>query len=731
MQKPLILHVAVPTPLRRRFDYLAPEGIDTDIIAPGIRISVPFGRKNITAILLSSSYKSEVPANKLKPINEIIDETPLIPKNILEWLCWMAEYYHHPIGDVIFSAIPTLLRHGKDIQQAYQDRWQLKNGIGEEDISQLSRAPKQQALARLLMQHPKGLDAEQLNSYFENWRGPLKALGEKQWIEKSQSLEFLPHQASNQPPPKMNSEQENAVNAVLARSDFHTFLLDGVTGSGKTEVYLNIIAETLAKGRQALVLVPEIGLTPQFLRRFQNRFEQGIALLHSGMNDSERLQQWLAIKQNKAKILIGTRSAIFTPFENLGVIIVDEEHDISYKQQDNFRYSARDMAVIRGQREDVPVILGSATPSFESLNNVSNKRYTPLHLTQRAGRAVDPKFFVVDLKGQHLHENLSQVLVNTMEKHLENNHQVLLFLNRRGYAPAMLCHQCGWVAMCSRCELPLTLHNHQQRLRCHHCGKDQRIPKQCPDCSTLDLNACGYGTERVEQFLQERFPDTEVIRVDRDSTRRKNSLHDIINKIHDGKNQILLGTQMLAKGHDFPNVTLVGILDADQGLYGSDFRSLEKLSQLITQVAGRSGRGDKPGQVIIQTHHPDHPLLQTLVSEGYSRFAQQAIAERKQASLPPFSYAALVRAESNQLSLAMEFLSSIVQYIYSSDPQQLDLLGPVPAPIEKRAGRYRAQLLILSKERSRLHQCLGLITPILEKERKVRWSLDVDPVNLA
>lgn len=736
MQKPLVLRVAVPTPLRRRFDYLAPEGVNEHQLLPGIRVSVPFGKKTITAILLEYSYETDVAPNKLKSAITLLDEQAIIPTNILSWLIWMADYYHHPIGDVIFSAIPALLRQGKPISHAYQDRWNLKSSINNNDIDDLKRAPKQQALAKLLQQHPDGLDGEQLNTFFENWRPALKALDEKSWLEKKQALAFLAHPSTPPNPPLLNDEQQSAVEKIKQHNDqFHAFLLDGVTGSGKTEVYLRVIEETISRDKQALILVPEIGLTPQFLRRFQERFSHSIALLHSGMSDSERLLHWLAIKQNKAKILIGTRSAVFSPFENLGVIIIDEEHDGSYKQQDSFRYSARDMAVIRAHREKIPIILGSATPSFESLNNVENKRYTSLHLTQRAGLAVQPKFHLIDLKGQILKENLSHTLINTMKKHLENNNQILLFLNRRGYAPAMLCHQCGWVAMCNRCELPLTLHFNSKRLRCHHCGKDQRVPPQCPDCSTIDLNAQGYGTERVEQLLNELFPHSEVIRVDRDSTRGKNRLHALIEKVQDGKNQILLGTQMLAKGHDFPNVTLVGILDADQGLYGSDFRSLEKLAQLITQVAGRAGRGEKSGQVLIQTHHPDHPLLQTLINHGYSRFAREAMTERAAAALPPFTFSALIRAESNQLSLGMAFLSGLVQqlhkYRHEGNAGQLMLLGPVPAPMEKKAGRYRAQLLILSGERSRLHQGLNQIMPSLEKERKVRWSLDVDPIDLS
>jgi primosomal protein N' (replication factor Y) len=518
--------------------------------------------------------------------------------------------------------------------------------------------------------------------------------------------------------------------------EFGVFLVDGVTGSGKTEVYLSIIDEVLARGEQALVLVPEIGLTPQLVSRFEERFQQRlknpIALLHSGLSDSERLNAWLMAKKGDASIDIGTRSAIFTPLLKPGVIILDEEHDPSYKQQDGFRYSARDVAVKRAQLESLPVVLGSATPSLESLENARQQRYQHLLLPERAGNANHPDVSVIDVRKQPMIDGLSSLLINAMKRHFQKGGQVLLFLNRRGYAPVLLCHDCGWVSKCKRCDAHMTLYHErgQRRLRCHHCGSERPADHQCPDCESSELHPVGSGTERLEETLTHQFPDIGITRIDRDTTRRKGAMQSLLDSVHEGTSRILVGTQMLAKGHHFPDVTLVGIVDIDQGLFSADFRATERMAQLIVQVSGRAGRAEKAGQVLIQTHHPDHPLLKVLLDEGYASFANAALDERRLAQLPPYRYFALLRAEATDGRLPMQFLQQARGLAEAFAGKDVQLLGPVPAPMEKRAGRIRAQLLLQSASRSALH---NLLTPwLLQLEssksgRKVRWSIDVDP----
>jgi primosomal protein N' (replication factor Y) len=483
-----------------------------------------------------------------------------------------------------------------------------------------------------------------------------------------------------------------------------------------------------------LVLVPEIGLTPQLVDRFARRLPAAIAVLHSGLSDSERLGAWLAARDGEAAVVSGTRSALFTPLARPGLIIVDEEHDASFKQQDGFRYSARDLAVVRASRLGVPVVLGSATPSLESLHNAGQGRYRHLRLNRRAGGASMPRFQLLDVRGKPMQDGVSTPLVRRIQSHLDQGGQALLFLNRRGFAPTLLCHECGWMAECRRCDARLTFHQGRGRLRCHHCDYERPVDRYCPDCGSPDLRPLGLGTERVEAALMEAFPGEGIVRIDRDSTRAKGAFEERMTAARRGEARILLGTQMLAKGHHLPAVTLVGILDADQGLFGADFRAPERLAQLVVQVAGRAGRADRPGEVVIQTHHPEHPLLQVLVHEGYDRFAQDALAERQMASLPPFHHHALLRAEAVSATEPTAFLQAARASAESLGVSGgVQLLGPIPAPMERRAGRYRAQLLLQAPERRPLHSLLRAWVPglaALREARKVRWSVDVDPVEM-
>lgn len=534
--------------------------------------------------------------------------------------------------------------------------------------------------------------------------------------------------------PLLNSAQQQAITAILNTTQFQPYLLDGITGSGKTEVYLQVIAELITQKKQALILVPEIGLTPQTVARFAERFAAPIVMLHSGLTDRERAQAWMQAKSGEAAIIIGTRSAIFTPLLNPGIIILDEEHDLSFKQQSGFRYSARDLALIRGQMENVPVILGSATPALESLHNTQRGRYERLCLPQRAGAALNPRMHLIDLRNQKLEEGLSPQLLQVMQQHLQMNNQVLLFLNRRGFAPTLLCHSCGWIAKCKRCDARLTVHQMPRQLFCHHCNGAHAVPTACGDCASKQLLTLGMGTQRLEQMLARYFPSVKVLRIDRDSTRRKHAMEDMLQSIQQGEAQILIGTQMLTKGHHFPDVTLVAIIDADSGLFSQDFRASERLGQLLIQVTGRAGRVKKLGEVYIQTHHPHHPLLQQLIVEGYNNFAQTLLLERQAAQLPPYTYLALLRAEAVTEAMPFTFLGEVANVVRALNIDSIQLLGPIPAIMERKAGRYRAQLLINSSSRKELHQVCKKILPQLEKlttARKVRWSLDIDPLEMS
>jgi len=725
-----ILRVAVPSPLPRLFDYLPPPGFQ-GTLRPGMRLRVPFGRTRQVAVLVELVAESELPRIQLRPALEVLDGEPLLPAELLALLGWAARYYHHPPGEVITTALPVLLRQGRAAQAQSAPLWQL-SPPGREALADpaLERAPRQRALLARLAAEPEGLRGDALRD-LPDWSGTARTLLKKGWLIRSDAP---PPAAPAGTPPELSEAQRAAVAAVVAAlGGFRSFLLEGVTGSGKTEVYLRIIQAALARGEQALVLVPEIGLTPQLLARFQARLPGPLAVLHSALGDRERLNAWLQARAGQARVVIGTRSAIFTPLARPGVIIIDEEHDPSFKQQEGFRYNARDLAVVRGRRLGIPVLLGSATPALESLHNARRERYQWLSLPERVGGAREAPIQLLDVRRQPMDQGISQPLAERIQKHLDHGGQVLLFLNRRGFAPTLICHECGWLAGCQRCDARLTLHTQRRhKLICHHCGFEQAVPTRCPECAGVDLKALGQGTERIEQYLQQHFGRFGIARIDRDSTRRKGSLEALLEDIHAGRRRVLLGTQMLAKGHHFPDVTLVGIVDADGGLFGTDFRASERMAQLILQVAGRAGRAERPGVVVVQTHHPGHPLLNTLVRDGYGAFARATLAEREAALLPPFSNQALLRADATDAQRPLSFLEDALARALETGVQ-VELLGPVPAPMERRAGRYRAQLLVQAVARSVLHGFLDRWLPTLpacREARRVRWSLDVDPLDL-
>ncbi|KGY13378.1 primosomal protein N' [Vibrio tubiashii] len=732
--RPTIARVALPVPLDKQFDYQIPSH-QFPII--GGRVSVPFGRQTLVGIVMALVNESEFSIDKLKPIKQVLDSQPVWPETLFSLLKWCSQFYQHPLGDTLFNALPSALRKGKPADFAALVEWQLTTNGRDQLMQDFGRAVKQAKVMRMLesgtVSHQRFID-EEISS------AVLKALVDKGWIECIEKKPLITSWSNSVEAdvdkPKLNSEQAIAIATVNSSDGFGCYLLEGVTGSGKTEVYLNLIKPVLEQGKQALVLVPEIGLTPQTINRFRKRFCVPVEVIHSGLNDTERLNAWLSARDNASGIVIGTRSALLTPFANLGIIIVDEEHDSSYKQQDSLRYHARDVAVMRANKENIPIVLGSATPALETLHNALSGKYHHLVLSSRAGNATPTTNKVLDVKGLYLESGLSAPLIAEMRRHLKAGNQVMLFLNRRGYSPALMCHECGWIAECKRCDAYYTYHQNSNEIRCHHCGSQQPIIHQCQGCGSTHLVTVGVGTEQLEKQLAELFPEFKTIRIDRDSTRRKGSLENALGAIRNGEYQILIGTQMLAKGHHFPDVTLVALLDVDGSLYSSDFRASERLAQLFIQVAGRAGRASKQGEVVLQTHHPEHSLLQALLTKSYRHFAETALQERKLAQLPPYSFLTLFKAEANDSQRVEEFLRQ-VRHTLEAHPlfdDYCQVLGPTPAPLAKRAGKYRWQLLLQTQSRSVMQKLLTSARPVIQmlpNAKKVRLSLDIEPQDLS
>lgn len=727
------IRVAVPVYLYDCFDYsLTAEQYHQAEV--GARVAVSFGRQNVVGVIVEK-LTDEKPLDlgfKLKAITELLDDNAILDAKVLSLLTWSAQYYQFPIGEVMHAALPSFLRQGKPYNLLAR-MWKLIDDHAED---KLKRSEKQQDAYKILKLHPTGTSENILNlAGIET--ATLKALEKKKITQCILEAQDFKPQAMTlaQMPLTPNDEQKRAIQNILkVRHSYHAFLLDGLTGSGKTEVYLQVMQEVLKQGKQVLVLVPEIGLTPQTVSRFQSRFHCHIALLHSGLNDSKRLQAWQSAQTGRASIVIGTRSAIYTPLPHLGLIILDEEHDLSFKQQEGFRYHARDVALYRAHLENCPIILGSATPSIDSYALVEQGKMTRLELDQRAGVAVMPKMHVIDLKVAQKQNGISQQLIHEVQKRLDKKEQVLIFLNRRGYAPVLICESCGWQAKCPHCDANFTVHRQPyQHLHCHHCGTIHRMPEHCPQCQHSELKPIGLGTAKVEENLQALFPNFDVIRVDRDSTSRVGSWQKIYNKIQKSEPIILLGTQMLAKGHHFPYVTLVAILDIDSGLLSVDFRATERTAQLIIQVAGRAGRGEKKGEVYLQTLRPDHPLLNTLLESGYRSFAKQTLKERKAAWMPPYRYAALLRCESKDQELNQSFLQEHAQALRQASENSIDIWGPIPAPMERKAGRYQAHMVLLSKDRARMHFYIRQWWQTVwhNKPHGMKLSLDIDPQELS
>lgn len=668
--------VCIPNTARTHYDYAYTLGATLPYI--GARVMVPFRNKILLGFVVDHGFV-EKKSVQLKSIQAVLDAEPLLSLEILSLCRWVAQYYQAPLSEVLPWVLPKSYRSGF---------LQSKCTDSEENIEE---------------------NIEEKNSTREKYCNTVHPM-----------------------PYALNSEQQAAVLSIKPwLNQYRCFLLYGITGSGKTEVYLQVIQEVLAQQKQVLVLVPEIGLTPQWLARFTERFSYSMAVIHSELSESERQRAWWLAHQGRIKLVIGTRAAIFTSLPNLGLIVIDEEHDASFKQMEGPRYSARDVAIVRARAKNIPVILGSATPSLESLYNASIKKYDVLYLKERAASRNALHYQLIDLRQQSMQHGLSQPALQLIKSHLEQKNQVLVFINRRGYSPVLFCHHCGWMAACKDCDTHLTYHSTTNQIKCHHCGYMAAKPKKCHQCHGTVLLPVGVGTQRVYEYLSEIFPDTSIARIDRDETKRKKALEKQLTKILSGEVQLIVGTQMLAKGHHFPNLTLVVILDTDQGFYNADFRALERLGQLLTQVAGRAGRANDAGQVAIQTYLPHHPLLNYLIQSGYSAFSEAILADRSLAQLPPFSFMALISAQSKQSSKAMQLLESIKQYLLKSG---VKLLGPSAAPMARKAMFYRYQILVQSTDRKKLQKIMTELRNFYDRHKLtigVRWGIDVDPLDLS
>lgn len=723
----MFVQVALALPLRRLFDYRLPGGQSCQI---GVRVEVPFGRQKLVGLVVNTKLESDYPANKIKPVNQVLDSRPIYNQQMLKTLAWLQQYYLCPPGEVYVNLLPKKLKNGAPTELHEEPIWQVVEGAKAPE----GRAYKQQALFHLL--NKLGPTAQSLLKEDGFSSAQIKQLADKQLIEENTDL-LTNKQVEIQPSEHaLTDEQQQVIADIQSKNNFAVHLLQGVTGSGKTEVYMRLMADVLAQNKQVLILVPEIGLTPQTLQRFQQRFHCQMSVLHSELNDSERHNAWLKAWLGISRIIIGTRSAVMVPAAELGLIVLDEEHDASYKQQDGLRYNARDVAIKRAADQNCPIVLGSATPSLESLANAQAGKFNWLHLHKRATAKLPPKPQLIDIKHQPLQSGLAYTVVQLMEKHLAAGQQVLVFLNRRGYSPALICHECGWVAECERCDKHLTYHRNIQQVNCHHCGYYAKPPAQCAECGSSQIVDWGIGTEQLEEWLQQRFPDANPVRIDRDSVRRKGELEAKLNAIQAGEHKLLIGTQMLAKGHHFPQLTLTVIVNLDNALYSTDFRAAEKMAQLLVQVAGRAGRAEKTGQVVVQTHFPNHNYLNTLIEKGYTELAQLLLKERADSQLPPYQYWCILRMEAQNQQL-VEQVSQQIDSLFSEHIcrhyQGVEVFANMPAPQEKRAGKYRQIIIFSAKQRSMLNAAMNQLTASLEQNdfaQKVRWLFDVDPLDL-
>lgn len=723
-----LIRVALDVPVARLFDYRC----DDPDARIGARVLVPFGRRRLIGIIVAKPERSEVPPAGLKHALRVLDEQPLLGKTDLKLLGFAADYYVHPLGSAVMATMPAALRQVRSREQNPAGYALTPAGTGVDASTLPPRSRAQHRLLSLLRGSPV-IPHAVIATESDAIRKALKIFIAQGWVRAATPVpSSSPDSHRAAAGPALNGEQAAAVDAIVSSlGHYLPLLLLGITGSGKTEVYLHAIAAALARNTQALLLVPEIALTPQLQSLVVTRFPgTTVATLHSGLADGERATHWEAARSGKARIVLGTRLAVFAPLPAPGLIIVDEEHDSSFKQGEGFRYSARDLAVVRARQAGAPVVLGSATPALETYRNAVDGRYRLLRLSQRI-HALPPQIDCIDLQQEQPADGLSGRLIAAIRTRIERGEQSMVFINRRGYAPVLVCGSCGWTSDCRRCSAKLVLHLRERRLRCHHCGHDSAVPTACPDCGNADLAPVGQGTQRIEAALAQHFPEARILRIDRDTTRRRNAWPDMRDRIRDGAVDILVGTQILAKGHDFPQLNLVGIVNADSMLYSSDFRAPERLYALLTQVAGRAGRGDTRGQVLVQTRFPGHPLYAALRNQDFDAFARELLAERRQAGFPPYMHQAVLRAEARSVDLALQFLEKAARLARGITPA-VSVYDPIPAGMMRKAGRERAHLLLQSPSRKELRTFLSAWHPQLAKAASsaVRWALDVDPAEL-
>ena len=708
-----IISVAVPKPLDTLFDYKVPYTLP--IPEPGSRVRVPFGNTESIGLCLGESEQSTNKALKL--ILEVIDQQPVMSKAELEIGYWLSNYYHYPIGETLFTMIPSDIRKGKSLALDEPDYW----------IVDANKRPQQKAYKQIALydfiQNAEGADYKTIleAGFNSNILRSLKRAESITPIEPPVEKEL------NETGLKLNHEQEVALEKFQSRKNgYNCHLLEGITGSGKTEVYLQAMQSIVDMGRQVLVLVPEISLTPQTFNRFSSRFPK-TGLIHSGLTSHNVLQTWLKCKNGSISCLVGTRSAVFAPLQKLGLIIIDEEHDSSYKQQEGLKYSARDVAVKRANQLNIPIILGTATPSIESINNVHRGKYSLLSLNKRANNSALPVHRIININNQNLIDGFSPETIRTIQKHLTMKNQVMIFINKRGFSRTLFCTNCGWHASCIRCDARTTKHINPDRMICHYCGWQEKIRSACLDCGKEKLIALGLGTQKLESTLHNLFPDFPVYRIDRDSTKKGNEFADVIEKINSGAPCILVGTQMLSKGHHFKNLTLVVVMEADSGFNSIDFRGPEKAAQQIIQVSGRAGRDKMRGEIILQTYQSATPKLTDLMENGYRIFAQSELKIREKMKFPPFRSMAIIRAEAPFPKLADDLLRHFNLLL-----ADYETLGPAPAIVRKISNRYRYQLMVLSDNNLELNKALTIIKDYASKnyQRKVKWSIDVDPIEI-
>lgn len=721
------IQVTLPIPFAHSLSYMIPDELLSAKLKTGMRVVVPFQNKKIVAIIIgfdNSDYKK-----KLKPIISVLDSEVFLPEKNIKFMKLVHNYYLQPLGEVIFTGIPKWFKNIKNPELPKETWWQVKQQLDSGQIEQQIKSVNQKKIYKYLQTNGP-LQSRSMTHLVSSSSTQCNALYKKKLLLKSDMCFIDAH-----PPPDpgyiLTGDQQKAFNSISDNTGFNTYLLDGITGSGKTEVYIRLVTKLVTRNQQALVLVPEIGLTPQLFHEFANRIHGRVAVLHSGLTDTARARAWEKAKQGKIDVIVATRSGIFTPFANLSMIIVDEEHDLSFKQQEGFRYSARDLAVMRGQSEDIPVILGSATPSLETFNNAVKGKYQWLKLRERTNKQKLPSIQILDVRTHKMAKGLSREVIRQIDTEITQGNQALIFLNRRGWSPKLVCNDCGWVAECSECDTYLTYHKHINRLRCHHCERIYSIPEFCPECGSQKVETMGVGTEKLHKGLSDSLPNANIIRVDRDTVKTPNQWQRTVDEIKTGKPCVLVGTQMLSKGHDFPNLTLVVIVNVDNSFYSLDFRATEHLSQLMIQVSGRAGRKHKSGKVIIQTQNPQHEFFNLLLGKSYQEFASHEIRQRQQIGFPPASYMAILRARHKKEQTLEKFFQEILTHLGTTP--DTNVMGPIPAPMYKKMGLFQMQLIFNSNNRKSLHITLQASVEFIRNNKtasQISWNLDIDPVNL-